>query len=89
MSSTTYNLLGITEQDCNLIATALDFYLCNADVPEADMEPTTDWLVEFDLMADPDMVHEIINENAELAFGPKITAIEGNLISVDFTNKTV
>lgn len=89
MNPTTYNLLGITENDCSLIATALDFYLCNAEVPEGNMQAATDWLIEFDLMADPGLVEEIINENNEFPQGPRITKVEGNLISVDFSNKSV
>lgn len=89
--STTYNLAGITEQDCDMIAAALDFYLCNAEIPEEQMEALTEWLCEFDLMADPLEFEESlgINDSNDLPAEPRITNISGNLISVDFSNKNV
>ena len=89
MNPTTYTLSGITNEDCDLIAAALDFYLCNAEIPDEHKEPLTDWLVEFDLMADPEIMHEIANETNPLPNSPKVTAISGNLISVDFANKNI
>lgn len=86
--STTYSLAGITEEDCDMIAAALDFYLCNAEVPTDHKDPLFKWLLEFDLMADPDAFYEDLNVDNGSTPKSHVKEISGNLISVNFTNKT-
>jgi hypothetical protein len=76
-------------EDCEIIAAALDFFICNSGVSEDVLEQATDLLLKYDIEAEELEDRKNSKEIKSLLARDKVTGVEENLISVDFSNKTV
>lgn len=83
---------NINSTDANLIALALDHYLCNTELPEETSERLYELLLEFDYVSDPESflqhysyyeyqqgISESYQQNVE-----KLVGKQANLLRVDF-----
>lgn len=73
-----YKIEDLTSQDLQIIATAIDFYLCNLDHDEEHHEEIENLFVHVDLLA----------ESAEqTSSNQPLFSSQGNLLRVDFRSK--
>lgn len=76
----TYSLNDLTLEEIDILALAMDFFMCNGDIPETLKNSVEDLFINLDLMSE-----DIHDSNSKR----KLLEKQNNILIVDFSPKTI